>query len=351
MTYINTTRNKISTTSFNSRDAATLAASAVFQGVGEDVSRYGRVGVAVTSDNATSGVITMEVSHDGVTWGGPPRTWVDTRFGQPHMWNIVEKYFRIKYTNGIVEATNLAIQVQYSVNADTVLGHQLNETLIDEVEATIVRSVGVGQDPNDVYTNFEIAGVDNNNSSTTNLTAATSLFFTGEWSVISGYAGLTVLVDGTSRGNVPGVLLMQFSHDGTTVHRAIKVTNSDIRNVPPRTLGVIAKYFRVVFQSNRDLLSFTVQTMYHNSQVALVSRLDQTLQGTEDVTNVRAVIMGRNIGGTYSNVEVDKNGKLKTESEENISLLQKLIIEVRRSNEYLKVISGYEMINDSNAVD
>jgi len=40
------TNNVISTTSFNSLDAANLAAEGVFQGVGEDVSNYGRVGVA-----------------------------------------------------------------------------------------------------------------------------------------------------------------------------------------------------------------------------------------------------------------------------------------------------------------
>ena len=102
----------------NSRAAATLAAAATFQGVGEDVSGFGRVGVAITSDNATDGTLTMEVSHDNVTWGGPTRAFSDTRFSQPHMWNIVEKYFRIKYVNGSTEATNLSIQVQYSSNAN-----------------------------------------------------------------------------------------------------------------------------------------------------------------------------------------------------------------------------------------
>ena len=133
--------NRISTTSFNSRDAATLAAGATFQGVGEDVSKYGRVGVSIVSDNATDGTLTMEVSHDNVTWGGPTRDWADTRFATPHMWNIVEKYFRIKYVNGTTEATNLSIQVQYSVNADIILGHQVGEILPAETETVVVRPV------------------------------------------------------------------------------------------------------------------------------------------------------------------------------------------------------------------
>ena len=148
--------NRISTTAFNSRDAATLAAGATFQGVGEDVSAYGRVGVSIVSDNATDGVLTMEVSRDNVTWGGPTRTWSDTRVAQPHMWNIVERYFRIKYVNGSTEATNLAIQVQYSNNADILLGHQLNEALLDETEAIVARSVIVGKTNSGAYTNVGV---------------------------------------------------------------------------------------------------------------------------------------------------------------------------------------------------
>lgn len=148
--------NLISSTANNSRDAATLAAAATFQGVGEDVSNFGRAGISITSDNATDGVLTIEVSHDNVNWGGPTRTWSDTSIGQPHMWNIVEQYFRIKYVNGTTEATNLSIQVQYSNNADVLLGHQLNETLLDETEAIVSRSVIVGKTDGGVYKNVPV---------------------------------------------------------------------------------------------------------------------------------------------------------------------------------------------------
>lgn len=154
MTYIPQTQNRIST--LNARAASTLAASAVYQGTGEDVSAYGRVGISITSDNATDGVLTIEVSRDNVTWGGPTRDYADTRFSEPHMWNIVEQYFRIKYTNGTTEATNLAIQVQYSVNADTLLGHQLDAQLLDETEAIITRSVLVGETTGGDYINVPV---------------------------------------------------------------------------------------------------------------------------------------------------------------------------------------------------
>lgn len=148
--------NAVSTTDFNSRDAATFAAAATFQGVSEDVSGYGRAGISITADNATDGTLTIEVSHDGTNWGGPDRAIADTRFAQPVMWNIVEKYFRIKYVNGTTEADNLSIQVQYSNNADIILAHPLDETLIDEMGAVLTRSVLVGEDETGVYRNVPV---------------------------------------------------------------------------------------------------------------------------------------------------------------------------------------------------
>ena len=143
--------NKVSTV--NSRAAANLASSATWQGTAEDVSAYGRVGVSVVSDNATDGTLYMEVSHDNVTWASIPRTWSDTSAAQPHMWNIVEQYFRVRYVNGSTAATNLSIQTQYSNNADILLGHQLDEVLKDETEALVTRAVAVGQDDGGTYRN------------------------------------------------------------------------------------------------------------------------------------------------------------------------------------------------------
>lgn len=330
--------NKIST--LNVRAASVLSASSTYQGTGEDVSKYGRAGVSITSSNASDGVLTIEVSHDNVNWGGPARTISDARFSQPHMWEIVEKYFRIKYVNGTTEANDLSIQVQYSNNGAIFLGHQLDETLINETEAIVVRAVSVGSDPNNAYKNFDIAGVDNNNSSATNLTIGTSLMFTGEWSIIENYGGISVLVDGTSIGNVGGKLQMQFSHNGVTVHRNITVKNSDVGNVSPRTLGVVAKYFRVLYTADSDLLSFDIQTMLHNVQVALVSRLDQDLSGTDDVSNVRSVLAGRAPDGHYHNVRVDENGQMTVVSEGVEKILKEIVKGQNLTNDYLESITG-----------
>lgn len=152
---INGDGNAIST--LNSRASSDLAANAVWQGVGEDVSRFGRVGISVTSSTQSSGVLTIEVSHDGITWGGPSRTWSDTRYSEPHMWNIVEKYFRIKYTNGVKAVSDLSIQVQYSVNANILLAHQLDGSIIDESESLLTRSLLLGKNDKGDYENVAIS--------------------------------------------------------------------------------------------------------------------------------------------------------------------------------------------------
>jgi hypothetical protein len=119
------------------------------------------------------------------------------------------------------------------------------------------------------------------------------------WADVSQFAGITTLIDGTAGGTVAGTLQMQFSHDGSTVHRSISVVTDDITNTLPRTLGVVAKYYRIIFTADSDLTSFDAQVMFHTEQVSLVSRLDSTLQGTEDVTVNRSVGVGSQPLGTY----------------------------------------------------
>jgi hypothetical protein len=158
--------------------------------------------------------------------------------------------------------------------------------------------------------------VDSNNSSTTNLTTATSLIFTGSWTNVLEYSGISVSANGTASGTVSGTLQMQFSHDGSTVHRNISTNNTDVTNIPSRTLGVTANYFRVIYTSNSDLTSFDLQTILHTQQVQQVSKINQTLQGTEDVTNVRSIITGKTHGGDYKNVPVDIGGHLECSIQE-----------------------------------
>jgi hypothetical protein len=133
-----------------------MAAGATYQGLEEDVHEYSSIGISVHSTNTSDGVLTIQVSHDKINWSEVPRTISNANTAQPHMWLIVERHFKIKYVNGTTEADNLSIQVNLSNNGDILLAHQLDETLIDETEAIITRSVIVGENDGGNYVNVPV---------------------------------------------------------------------------------------------------------------------------------------------------------------------------------------------------
>ena len=130
--------------------------------------------------------------------------------------------------------------------------------------------------------------------------------FTGSWTEITLYDGISVLVDGASAGTAGGTLEMQFSHDGTTVHRNISIAIADVTAAAPRTLGTVARYFRVIYTNGSVAqTALDIQVLLHPGFVRLVSRLDQSVGEDEDVQNVRSFIGGKDeIAGTFKNVSV-----------------------------------------------
>lgn len=130
----------------NSNDWATLTASEEWLGFSEDVTRYGTMGVSFYSDNPSNGTLWIEVSHDNETFSSVPRTISNTSTAQPVMWNIVEKYMRLRYVNGTVEAVNLSIQTHYSSNSDVLLGQEIGNSLIDEISGIATVATIQGKD-------------------------------------------------------------------------------------------------------------------------------------------------------------------------------------------------------------
>lgn len=263
MTFLTNVKNKIST--LNSRASSTLAAGATFQGSSEDVSLYGRVGVSITSSNATDGVLYMEVSHDGVTWGGPPRILADTRFSQPHMWNIVERYFRIRYVNGTTEANDLSIQVQYSVNADIVLGHQLDEVPLSEHESILTKAVIWGVQPDGVYNHIPQNGVAIRTTSALGISGV----FLSEWVDTRGYNSIELFISSDVTSVLDGIEF-EFTDDlgvGTVretlryTYNASTVTNGSlIIRISPVLAGLRVRYTNGAVGQASFLLELLLKT-------------------------------------------------------------------------------------------
>jgi len=155
--------------------------------------------------------------------------------------------------------------------------------------------------------------VDTGNSTTNPLAASPGPgdVFTGAWKEVVEYQSISILVRGSAIGAAPGVLKLQFSQDGVAVAREITLSETDVSSVAPRTLGIIAQYFRVIYENGVTAqLALNIQTLLHSSQVELVSRLNQSLNGNEDVQNTRSVITGEDPDGAFKNVLVSRSGNL-----------------------------------------
>ena len=304
MSYIPNVQAQTSEIGVNSYTATTgsLWAGNVFTGAGEQ-NDFNYVGVNLQTDE--SGTLTFEFSQDGTNWSSYPTQEFVIAGGINEVHGAWKgtRYVRPKFTGADGSRTYFRIRTMYSY-APITLSAPLNQPISSDSDANIVRAVSIGANPNGVFINDPTSGVDDNNSSASVLSGATS-GFTGNWSDVSSYSSLSVLVDGTATGTTSGTLQLQFSHDSVIVNRDIQISVSDITNAPPRTLGIVAKYFRVIYTTDGDLTSFDLQTMYHKTQVQLVSRLDQTLNENDDVTNVRAVLTGQQPDGDYVNSVAD----------------------------------------------
>ena len=310
MTYIQPIPNKISTD--NSTVITTVSAGEVWTGTGEIVSDYGRAGISIWTPfgESTSGTLTIEVSRDGTNYGGPNRTFSDTAVAEPHMWNIVEKYFRLTYTNGATSASSLVIQTQYSNNANILLGHQLDQTLKNETEAIVTRSVNVGQNPSGTYENVVIGG--NIFNTTSNLTSGTT--FDSGILDISNYQQVQTHVLASHDGSTN----IKFYTDlaGSDLVRELTLPYESANGFELFSAPTFSNYVRYSFTNS----SSATQTDFLYETKVLINPLSgQVLNVNAPISDRMVANLGRNVmvgqteGGSFVNIPIGNEGKLGVE--------------------------------------
>lgn len=140
------------------------------------------------------------------------------------------------------------------------------------------------------------------NSSSTVLTAATSLVFTGEWEDVSAFPSLTVAVE----TDQDGVFSIEFSPDGVNQDSTLTRYYTIGQIHPPHRFTVTRKYARVVFTTAVDQTYFRLQTLL-GAQIELNAPCDSTVSQDFDATVVRPtnynaeVALGRRQGATLWN--------------------------------------------------
>jgi hypothetical protein len=165
--------------------------------------------------------------------------------------------------------------------------------------ANLGRNVQVGKDPNGIFINNPVAGVDNNNSTESILGIAG--VFTGGWSRVDLFGEIKV----ASTSDVESAsCFLQLSHDGISVDTSL--------NLPPQlnaggtwsfihSLNPSLPYFRVVYTNGATgQTSFGLTTtLLVNSGAGFVSRTTQVIDRYTDARVIRQAndpTLDRNLG-------------------------------------------------------
>lgn len=170
-------------------------------------------------------------------------------------------------------------------------------------------------------------------SNSTTVVLAPSATFTGNFTNTLRYAEFTCLVS----TDVAGTLLMDISTDGVNVDRTKTV---DMTAGGVHTLVVVSKFMRIRYTNGTSGQSYLrIQTILHRFKSKnLTSTLEQSINDSNDVELVRAVIASKNAFGTYENVNSDEQGRLQVVAgSENIfgeTIVTKYVPIVQNYNPY-----------------
>ena len=132
--------------------------------------------------------------------------------------------------------------------------------------------------------------------------------YTGQWEK-NDYA----YIGSRLRVTEPGTLYYDFSIDNGVTFSSYPVLGftitSGINEVHTAWKGGASFRQRFVGTGGRDL--FLLETYYSNLSLPLSAPLNQSINGDQDASVVRSIIVGETDGGKYVNVPVDVNGHLE----------------------------------------
>jgi hypothetical protein len=186
-----------------------LTASATFTGGWEDVTLYNVIGVTILTGNVTDGTLYFDLSMDGGTnYVSIPRPITDTTFNLPHKIAREESHARIRYINGTTSQTGFFnFQTVYSNNHMLGLNYKIDEAITDDYEATLVKNVNVGKNPDGTYVNEVATGTVSSATTTTPLGIAGT--FDSGCIVVNGHSQ----IETTLLSDVDGVLVGSWYND------------------------------------------------------------------------------------------------------------------------------------------
>jgi len=153
---------KVSATSIVEVDAGNststpLGISGVFTGAWVEVLNHTNISVLVFADknSATDGLV-IEFSSDGVNVDDSDRFTISANAGKTYSFGVTSRYVRVKYTNDGIAQTIFRLQTLHHPFAPKPSSHRINDSIIDQDDAELVKAVITGKMPSGAFTNVQV---------------------------------------------------------------------------------------------------------------------------------------------------------------------------------------------------
>ena len=137
----------------NSTETA-LGIDEVFTGEWQDTLDYNTITIGVNADvdSAIDGLI-IEWSHDGSTVNDDDKFTILANRGKVFTFSPARRYFRVQYTNGSVAQTEFNIQSQLKRGGFKPSSHRINDSIVAQDDAELVKAVLTGEGDDSVFRN------------------------------------------------------------------------------------------------------------------------------------------------------------------------------------------------------
>lgn len=139
-----------------------LGISGVFTGTAEDISQYGIIVITTYADeaSATDG-LSVQFSSDATNWDSTDVFTVPAATGKTFSFQAAAQYFRVVYTNGTTAQTEFRLQTSLKQIYTKPSSHRIQDAIVDEDDAELVKSVLTAKKSSDGFVNIE--ATDSNN--------------------------------------------------------------------------------------------------------------------------------------------------------------------------------------------
>jgi len=131
-----------------------LAAGAVFTGAWEDTLDYGTVAVSIKSDqDSAADGLDVQWSVDGVTETQDDVFTYSKNGGKIYTFTPANRYFRVVYTNSTNGTADIDIQTILRKSYIKDSSHRIQDSIVSEDDASLVKAVLTGQDSTGAFQN------------------------------------------------------------------------------------------------------------------------------------------------------------------------------------------------------